>query len=274
MTSFISRGALAAVVVGSSAVSVLGANISISEPDYDRWNYAFAGAPATSTTASTFSDGGFQPFFDLRDSQFTNTYLTNDDIAAGQGYGGYYVTSAVIRATIASANGYILGGTGGTAPLELWRTGFRNGYNAFTFDNSAPNTADAFTPGTRNAFAADALGNDVSNNAGATPLAVGTIAGKGIGDPVANGDVVEFVLNISDPQVQTWLRLGLDAGALSFSVAALEAATQSGGGTYPRFATLENATYSGMSVDLVVIPAPGAMTLLGVAGLAVIRRRR
>jgi len=247
--------------------------VSIAEPDIDRWNYPFSPGGAT-TTASTFSDGGFQPFFDLRDGQFLNTYLTADDIAPGQGSSNYIITSAVVRATIASANGYIVGGTGGTSPMELFATNFRNGYDVFTYDESAPFGPSQFTPGTRNAFAADALGNDVSNNAIAVALALGTIAGKSTGQAVADGDVVEFALNVADPQVQDLLASGLNSGALSFSITCLEVATETGGGTYPRFATRENATYAGVSLDLTVIPAPGVLGVLGLAGVSVARRRR
>jgi hypothetical protein len=66
----------------------------------------------------------------------------------------------------------------------------------------------------------------------------------------------------------------LDAGALSFSVTTLEAADSTGGGAYPRFATRENTAYSGVSVELVVVPAPGALAALGVMGAMVVRRRR
>ncbi len=267
------RAIVCACVLGSSASMACASLVSIASPDYDRWNYPFSPG-GTTTTASTFSDGGFAMFFDLRDGQFSNTYLTNDDIAAGQGVGNYQVTSAIVRARIADPNGYVLGGTGGTSPLELWSTGFRNGFNAFSYDNAAPFGPDQFTPGTRNAFAADALGNDVSNDAMATPLAIGTIAGKGAGDAAAAGDVVEFLLNIADPQVQAMLAGGLNDGALSFSITCLEAADATGGGAYPRFATSENTAFMATSVDLEVIPAPGVMGVFGIAGVAVVRRRR
>src|SRR5690606_37444525 len=106
-------------------------------------------------------------------------------------------------------------------------------------------------------FASDALGNDVSNNAGAVPLARGAVAGKSAGDALANGDVVEFVLNTADPAVQALLAGGLDAGVVSFSITTLEAADETGGGAYPRFATKENTAFSGVGLDLVVeVPAP------------------
>jgi hypothetical protein len=266
-------GIACAVALASSVSMASGAVVSIGEPDFDRWNYPFAPNGFTGT-ASVFSDGGFQPFFDLRDGQFTNTYFTGDDIAAGQGAASYVVTSAIVRATIANANGYILGGTNGTSPIELFSTGFRNGFDAFTFTEGASFGPDQFTPGTRNAFAADALGADASNNAGAAALAIGTIAGKGLGDAAADGDVVEFVLDVSNPVVQALLAGGLDAGVLSFSVTTLEAADSTGGGAYPRFATRENTAYSGVSVELVVVPAPGALAALGVMGAMVVRRRR
>lgn len=274
MPSRICPALCAVALIGSGGAAALASNITIAEPSFDRWNYPFNPSGATEF-ASVFSDGGFQPFFDLRDAQFLNTYITAGDITPGLGAGSYTVSSAILRATIADANGYILGGTGGTSPLELFASNFRGGFDALSYGENGPFGPSQFTPGTRNAFAADALGNDVSNNPGAIPLAIGTVAGKSVGDALANGDIVEFALNLADPQVHTLLAGGLNAGVVSFSITTLEAADETGGGAYPRFATQENQVYSGVSLDLVAeIPAPGALGVLGVAGVMGIRRRR
>lgn len=274
MPSRICSALFGAAFIGLAGASALATNIAIGSPDFDRWNYPFNPSGATET-ASIYSDGGFQPFFDLRDAQFLNTYITSDDIAAGQGAGNYIVSSAVLRATIANANGYILGGTGGTSPLELFSTSFRNGFDALSYGENGPYGPNQFDPGVRNAFAADALGNDVSNNAAAVPLALGAVAGKGVGDPLADGDIVEFVLDVSDPAVQAMLAGGLNAGVVSFSITTLEAADETGGGAYPRFATKENTALSGVGLDLVVeVPAPGAIGVFCLGGVVAARRRR
>ena len=274
MHSRICSALFGAGVIGIAGAAALATNITIAQPDFDRWNYPFNPSGGTEL-ASVYSDGGFQPFFDLRDAQFLNTYITSDDIAAGQGAGNYIVTSAIVRATIADANGYILGGTGGTSPLELFATSFRNGFDALSYGENGSFGPNQFTPGVRNAFASDALGNDVSNNAGAVPLALGAVAGKSAGDALASGDIVEFVLNTADPAVQALLAGGLNAGVVSFSITTLEAADETGGGAYPRFATKENTAFSGVSLEIIAeVPAPGAIGAFCLGGVAAVRRRR
>jgi hypothetical protein len=266
----------AAALTAASSASAFVVDHTYAEPTFDRWNYPFNGTPGVRTTASTFSDGGFPGAFDLRDGQFLNSFATAAQFAPGQGPANYVVTSASLTATVAFANGYVVGGTGGAAPVELFGTGFRNGLNAFAYGEIAPFAfADVTLPGVRNAFAADASGADASNNPAAAPFALGSIAGKTTGDAVADGDVFEFALDVSDPGVLAYLQGGLNAGILSFSLTSLEVADPSGGGVFPIFGTKEgtagNVTLS-LTVD--IVPAPGAVAALALAGLTAARRRR
>lgn len=274
MMSTSTRAGLGAGLIVAATSAALGATYA--QPTFDRWNYGFNGTPGTKTYAPTFSDGGYPDAFDLRDGQFLNSFVTSGDFAAGQGAGNYTVTSASLTATIIATTGYVYGGTGNAAPVELFGTGFRNGYTASSFGETGPYTdaGSVFPPGVRNAYAADATGADASNNAGATPFALGSIAGKNAGDAIVMGDVYTFSLDVNDPLIQAYLAGGLNDGILSFSLTCLEAAAPDGSGPYPAFATKESG-FAAVTLDITadVIPTPGA-GVLGFAGLGLITRRR
>ena len=275
MLSSITRAGLAAGVIVAAGSSTFGA--SYSQPTFDRWNYGFNGTPGTRTNAPTFSDGGYPDAFDLRDGQFLNSFVTSAEFMPGKGVGNYLITSATLTATILAPTGYVYGGTGGVGPVELFGTGFRNGYTATSFGETGPYTdaPSVFPPGVRNAYAADLNGLDASNNAAASVFALGTVAGKNLGDPILAGDVFTFSLDLGNPQIMAYLASGLNGGILSFSLASLEAAAPDGSGPYPVFATKESGV-AAVTLDITadVVPAPGVASLLALGGIGMIGRRR
>ncbi len=267
--------AVLALAAGQASAMVV--DHDYTQPNFDRWNYAFNATPGTRAQAPVFSDGGAPGVFDLRDGQFLNSFITAGEFTPGLGPANYVVTSAKLSATIDTANGYVIDGTGGVNPIELFGTGFRNGLNAFAYGETGPYAfADPTLPGVRNAYASDLAGVDVSNNPAATPFALGSVAGKTTGDAVADGDVFEFDLDVNNPGLLAYLQGGLNSGILSFSITSLEAADPGGaGGAFPIFGTKEGMVGAAtLSLTVDVVPAPGAATLLGLAGLAATRRRR
>jgi len=136
----------------------------------------------------------------------------------------------------------------------LFGVGFRNGFDAASFDQCSPFGSSA--TGERNAFATSWATNgawvDVSNNVGKTntaypafeavPFAVGQTTNALPGELVPAGAQITFDLNLADPFVLEYVQAGLDAGRLRFMVSSLHTNEgQTGAPSYPDFATRFNA---------------------------------
>lgn len=300
---------IAAVLVAAGAA--VGQTVSYDSPTFDRWNYPFNGTPGSRDVATTFYSGFVPDLFDDRDAQFLNTFVTAGDVATGLGAQNYVITSARFTVTLDPRFAGILaydntsdgfntyreafqGGmtdTDAGRPVELYGTGFRNGLNAFSYnDAQAFAFGDPTLEGVRNAFAADVSpeGNlrDVSNNIRdgfeTNPFAVGQVEGLNPGDTIGAGATFVFEINVADAGIQQYLAAGLDFGAIALTVSSLHPAAEQGGGggevTFPGFMTNESffpdAQAATLEFTYEVIPAPGASALLAAACLAGLRRRR
>ncbi len=142
-------------------------------------------------------------------------------------------------------------------PVELFGVGYRNGYDAISFNENPAFGSGA--PGGRNAYAVGLGTNgafvDVSNNFGKTnsnfpffeawPFAVGQVTNAAAGQLVPAASKMFFELNVTDPAVLTYLQNSLDIGILNFAVSTLYQVTgYSGPGgmsTYPSFTTHFNS---------------------------------
>lgn len=271
--------------LGCVAASVCSAQSSVSfaSPNFDRWNYPFNFTPGDRTAASTFSSGFVPGMFDDRDAQFLNSFITAGQFAPGQGAANYVITAATATATL----------TGGTfdysstfdegGSLDLFGTGFRNGLNAFAYgDDFAFSFADPTLEGVRNAYATDNAGGslrDVSNNTRdgfvPTPFAVGQIVGETSGTSVTgSGQLVEFTLDLNNPDVVNYLQNALNQGIVSLSLTSTHVAAQGGPIVFPVFGTSEGGAPMTLDLTVEIVPAPASAALLGLGGLAAIRRRR
>ncbi len=154
-------------------------------------------------------------------------------------------------------------------PMTLFGLGFRNGYTALEFVAN-PGTpfygpsGEGYGPASfgtniRHAYPIDfddqGMPRDVSTNLdepnlGANafnprPLAIGACALQP-GATITDGTVFTFVVRLSDPAVRKYVREGLQAGQLGFSLATLHPASgdPSGGsgGNYPFFYMTENGS--------------------------------
>ncbi len=252
-------------------------------PTFDRWNYPFNTTPGVRTAASTFSSGFVPGMFDDRDAQFLNSFITAGDVAPALGASNYIITSATATATITGGefsydNVYNEG-----ASIDLFGTGFRGGLNAFAYgDSFTYGFGDPTSEDIRNAYATDYAGGvsrDVSNNIRdgftPTPFAVGNIIGEVPGTTVTgSGQIVEFTFDLNNPDVVSYLQESLNDGIVSLSVTSLHVAAQSGPLVFPVFGTNENGTPMTLDLEVKVIPAPASAALLGLGGIAAIRRRR
>jgi len=252
-------------------------------PTFDRWNYPFNPTPGFRTAASTFGSGFVPGMFDDRDAQFLNSFITAGEIAPALGAANYTITSATATAALIGGeftydNVYNEGSS-----IDLFGTGFRNGLNAFAYgDDFVYGFGDPTTEDLRNAYATDFAGGafrDVSNNVRdaftPTPFAIGNIIGETPGTSViGSGQVVEFTLDLNNPDVMNYLQESLNDGILSLSVTSLHLASQGGDLVFPIFGTNDNGTPMTLDLEVLVIPAPASALLLGLGGLAGMCRRR
>ncbi|PHQ81369.1 MAG: hypothetical protein COB69_04385 [Phycisphaera sp.] len=252
-------------------------------PTFDRWNHPFNTTPGSHTAASTFGSGFVPGMFDDRDAQFLNSFITAGDIAPALGAANYIITSATATATLIGGeftydNMYNEGSS-----IDLFGTGFRNGLNAFAYgDDFMFGFGDPTSEDLRNAYATDfasGLFRDVSNNIRdgftPTPFAIGNIIGLAPGTSViGSGQIIEFTLDLNNPDVLSYLQESLNDGIVSLSVTSLHAASQGGDLTFPIFGTNEGGAPMTLDLEVKVIPAPASALLLGLGGLAGMRRRR
>jgi hypothetical protein len=120
-------------------------------------------------------------------------------------------------------------------PLELHGAGFRGAWTPLTFLETSPYGSSV--PGKRNAYPLgyDAAGTarDVSNNVtqqfDSTPWALGKNHTLAAGDLVPIDTTFDFEIDSSLPGVSEYLRQGLAAGRVWFSLSSLHPATQQAG---------------------------------------------
>ncbi|MCI0364314.1 MAG: dockerin type I domain-containing protein [Phycisphaerales bacterium] len=250
-------------------------NLSFAAPSLDRWNYPFAGNPGGNHYAAIFApltEAGFDPSFDNRDGQMVIGFDTADppqgtSVPPNLGPARYTVTSATVFLTVESNETFTYDPTPDSyrtwlAPddpeylpdadaghaVELFGTGFRYGFTATTYLESAPySPLGSFGKGIRTAYPESAHNGqcvDVSNNVDErfdpTPFAVGLNAELTPGEVVPVDTELRFDINASDPNVQRSLRRALNEGMLDFSVASIFPSQQQTPGTYPRFYTKEH----------------------------------
>ena len=299
------RSMLAVVVLaGSPAIAQLPIVVSDRAPTFDRWNYPFNSTPGARPFASTFTPGFTPGLFDDRDAQVLVSYGTASDIVPGLGSANYEVLSARVTATIAaestlafeydptydSFSTHLLPSDPSFAPdqdagrpVELFGTGFRNGFNAFAYGETGPwGFGDPTAEGIRNAFALGStpsglgdVSNQVRDRFDTTPFAIGQST-KSPGDLIVAGDELVFDLDLSNPDVLSYIQQSLNAGIVSLTISSLHFATQAGAGNFPLIGMKESATTSSVTLDLSVriIPAPASAALLALGAFGVARRRR
>ena len=249
--------ALAVIATGSCGAWAESFDAIFPEPTSDRWNYGFNTTTGFRSVASVFGYTGTLYEFDDRDGQIVLDFDTTALVSAAAGSDRYRVDSIVLEITLADL---LLGGYDSSIddwrtylppdhpeylvdkdpgrPIEVFATGFRNGISPATWtDTTVFSPVGPFGEGVRNAFAAECLAGgglrDVSNSVAdqftASPLAVGVVEDALPGVELAEGTVLRFEFDGSDPGVAEWLGTGLDAGRLLFSLSSLVEAEQQGG---------------------------------------------
>ena len=261
----------------------------------DRWIYPFNITPGSRINAPTFGAVGSEGF-DERDGQFLIAVDTQSmGIESGLAQSSYQIENASLIITD-SVGGYRFDGTYDSfqtylepdnanyvndedrgRPLELYGSAFRNDFEEFGWpDGGAKTEAPVFSAGssfgpsaraTRNVFAADAKGLDVSNNVdslnqGANgfdpiPFAVAQInqgdSPLAAGAEVPAGAKLVFDINLSDADVVSYLQSSLSKGQLGFIVTSMHGTGLMGAGDpFPNPVTANHFAAAGPVLQLSV----------------------
>lgn len=264
--------------------------ITRTQPSLDRWNYPLNATPGSRSAASVFGVVGAEMTegltFDQRDAQFLLGWDLQPELSAIDcPVEDLVVTDAVVTITVSNNNNFIydasfdsytshlpVGDPDATTdadpgrPIELFGVDYRNGFDQATFVENTTFGVAAWEG--RNCFPIDldAMGapRDVSNNVSGsptgigpldpfdpTPFAIGTIDSVTPADPVPANSVMTFTLDVSDPNVQQYLRDALATGELRLMVTSLQfAAFQTMDGAFAAFYTKENIFSSGRRATL------------------------
>ncbi len=293
------RGTLAlAVGLGATAQAQL-VDTSFQPPNEDRWNYPFNLTPGVRFEASIFGAID-EPGFDDYDGQYIVGFDTSGEVPPGLDPSRYTIESARLILVIANTDGFPLDVTPDSyrtfldpsdpdylpdstpgRPMEVFGTGYRNGFTAETWSATSPFGGTPTVPpaqGARNAFAAlfevDGTAVDISNRLkerfDVVPWGIGTIDGRQPGDTVAAEDVVVFEIDLCAPSAFRYLQEELARGQIRLSAASLlPASGDPTGGTgpsaFPSFYTSNNPVAQALSLtpqlDLRVrVGSPADMT--------------
>ena len=122
--------------------------------------------------------------------------------------------------------------------IELFGTGYRNGFDVLTFEEDSPYSfVGPFGEFIRNAYAIgfeeDGTPIDVSGSIlqrfDPVPWAVGNIPDVAVGDWVPVDSKVVFDIAVDDPSIQAYLRDSLNLGVVELTVTSLTVVEQQGG---------------------------------------------
>lgn len=262
--------ALALAAVPAAAHAGVDYSGSIATPALDRWMYPFNSTPGTKPTIATFGSSPGAPEFDSRDGQMLVAFDLDDVVPPGLGASRYQIQSLRVSVQFANdmvvqydptsdpwqcfidpANPNWVADADAGQPIELTGVGFRNGFSAATFLENSPYTVppnSPLSPSVRNAYAMGfddgGAAIDISNNPRQSfdpkVWAVGTIAGLEPGDFIPLNTLMHFDLDVNDPDIQAYLREGVDAGRLHLALTSLTFVVQQGG-NFPTFYAKENA---------------------------------
>lgn len=260
--------------------------ISKDGPDGDRWMYPFNATPGTRQAASTFGYwSSLDDAFDNRDGQMVITFDTDGDLAPGSASAWRVVSAKVTvqlsnegirldttpddwRNFVEAGNEDFIPDADPGQPIELFGTGYRGGYDAASWFETAPfGQGDTTLPGARFAHALgwrDGSFVDVSNHVregwNPVPFAVGVVDGLPDGQVIPIDSVFEFELDVQSPGVEAYVLEGLDVGTVAFTITSMTE-VEVMGGTFPLFYCRENIAVdfgiaSAATLDIVLEPAP------------------
>lgn len=221
--------------------------VEVEKPEFDRWMYPYNASVGSRENAPTFSSiGGGYKQFDDRDGQILLGFATGDQVAESQGAGRYDVIEASVEITL-SNSGLIFDATqdpwqsylpdGGIEdadagrPMELFGAGFRGGFVGWTFAETGPfpfgavrRERNAYPLSFTQGFGDVDASNNVLDEFNPSAFAIGMAQGIAEGQPMPSETVMHFDIDVSDPDIQCYLRTALDQGLVSFVLSSLHEA--------------------------------------------------
>ncbi|MBL0926467.1 MAG: hypothetical protein IBJ11_02290 [Phycisphaerales bacterium] len=282
--------------------------LTFNAPVLQRWMYPFDTQPGYRATASVFSTIGAPTFpgftFDQRDGQVVIGFDTLAQLPTGLGACNYRVLSARLTIGVATDQAFrykdtydgwqsYLATPDPTDPyppraIELYGAGFRNGWTSATFfqgvdaSNPGPPFGPSVSSDVRNVYATDfkdGVARDVSNNVRDQfdPLyfAIGKASGVSPGQYVPVNTEFAFDLQVSQANVQNYLRQAVNDGRLRLVITSLQKLVPPSGpgpasGEYATFYVKQNdfgtALVARLTMRVVVNPQPGDIDGDGVVG--------
>lgn len=262
---------------GANAQSI---SATFDQPVRDRWNYPFNTSPGLRSVATVFGAANAGPGFDDRDAQLVVGFDTAGQIPSGQPEANYQIASMRLTAYIAagaqatydtSYDNYrthllqgdadLLADSDPGRPVELFGTGYRNGWDLATWTQFTTFGGAAAVPpaqGARNIFpasfslnglVADDLSNHVKERREVVPASIGTVAGLTPGSLIPQDAAMVFDVELTDPGFVAFVRQSLAEGHLNLAVSGLAFAIGgpdggSGDPQFPAFYTSDDALAS------------------------------
>ena len=262
------------------------------KPSQDRWNYPWNSTPGARALASLFRATDTEVGID-RYGTFIVGFDTSALIPEGNASGAYQITAAQLRlmtsgnfevpydpnydpvaSHLPETHELYMADEDSGRPIHVFGTGFRNGFNMETWNETTPYSPGGDAQRTvfpiildENGLPKDvSLAVDYDNPSDTDPFAVGRLEDTEAGDPIPEDTWMIFDIDLNNAGTLAYLQQGLSQGKLSFTFTSLN-----GGGrevrTYPEFYTSDHlvgeAPQLQLSVRIVdgpILPDPPVIT--------------
>ncbi len=257
--------------------------VVLNEPTDDRWTYPRNSTPGSRNLAPVFGfiSGEGETKVAQKYGQMVVGFDTSKLVPIGLDPSQYLINSAVVEATVALGNQFKYDGTyddyenyinninDKLSPVELYATGFRNGYNNLNWVESSPLTDS--NSGKNNVYSlgyynGEEVDVDVYNFAAphnAKPFSVGNIEGINQGDLVPEDSIFSFIIDLSDDNVMNYISKSLSEGKIFFTLSQLlYESLDNGGKGYPDLYTKDHILGEGpkLNLDFKIIPIADKIT--------------
>ena len=253
----------------------------------DRWTYPRNSTPGKRNLAPVFGlvSGEGDDRYAQRYGQMIVAFDTISQVPSGLHYSQYKIKSATVKTTVALDEQFLYDGTPDdyseyngvddtVSPVELFGTGFRNGFDSSTWNETSPMAApdgdrsnNAYSLGLSDGQAIDVDLYRFGSPHNASAFAIGQIDGLEQGELVPEDSELEFSINVDDSGIQRYIAESLSKGKLFFTLSQiLYAKTDNGGKGYPDLYTKDHILGESptLNLEFEIVPAkldPAVLTI-------------